>query len=73
MDKGAAGVDSLEKMLGQLKAPRVVWLMVPSGAPVDQTIDLLTPHWHRETQSLTAGIRITRTRCGARMRWRRRK
>src|SRR5271167_1632628 len=43
-DKGAAGSDSLEKMLGQLKAPRAVWLMVPSGAPVDQTIDLLTPH-----------------------------
>jgi len=43
-DKGAAGSDSLEKMLGRLKAPRAVWLMVPSGAPVDQTIDLLTPH-----------------------------
>ena len=44
VDKGAAGIDSLEKLIGQLKAPRVVWLMVPSGAPVDQTIDLLTPH-----------------------------
>jgi 6-phosphogluconate dehydrogenase len=42
--KGAAGSDTLEKMIGQLKAPRVVWLMVPSGAPVDQTIDLITPH-----------------------------
>jgi 6-phosphogluconate dehydrogenase len=44
VDKGAAGIDSLEKLIAQLKAPRVVWLMVPSGAPVDQTIDLLTPH-----------------------------
>jgi 6-phosphogluconate dehydrogenase len=43
-DKGAAGIDSLDKLVGQLKAPRAVWLMVPSGAPVDQTIDLLTPH-----------------------------
>lgn len=43
-DKGAAGIDSLEKLVGQLKAPRAVWLMVPSGAPVDQTIELLTPH-----------------------------
>ena len=42
--KEAAGADSLEKLLVQLKAPRVVWLMVPAGAPVDQTIDLLTPH-----------------------------
>ncbi|HWF38871.1 MAG TPA: decarboxylating 6-phosphogluconate dehydrogenase [Candidatus Acidoferrales bacterium] len=43
-EKGAGGVDSLEKLLGTLKAPRAVWLMVPAGAPVDQTIDLLTPH-----------------------------
>ena len=45
VDKGAAGSDSLEKMISQLKAPRVVWLMVPAGAPVDQTIDLITPHF----------------------------
>jgi 6-phosphogluconate dehydrogenase len=44
VDKGASGADSLEKVISQLKAPRVVWLMVPAGAPVDQTIDLLTPH-----------------------------
>ena len=44
VDKGAAGIDSIEKLVGQLKTPRAVWLMVPSGAPVDQTIDLLTPH-----------------------------
>ncbi len=44
VDKGAAGIDSLEKLVGQLKAPRAIWLMVPSGAPVDQTIDQLTPH-----------------------------
>ncbi|HTW24454.1 MAG TPA: decarboxylating 6-phosphogluconate dehydrogenase [Candidatus Baltobacteraceae bacterium] len=43
-DKGAAGADSLEKMVAELKTPRTVWLMVPAGAPVDQTIDLLTPH-----------------------------
>jgi 6-phosphogluconate dehydrogenase len=44
VDKGAAGIDSIEKLIAQLKPPRAVWLMVPSGAPVDQTIDLLTPH-----------------------------
>jgi 6-phosphogluconate dehydrogenase len=42
--KGAIGAESLEKMVTELKAPRIIWLMVPSGAPVDQTIDLLTPH-----------------------------
>jgi 6-phosphogluconate dehydrogenase len=44
IDKGAGSADSLEKIISQLKAPRVIWLMVPSGAPVDQTIDALTPH-----------------------------
>jgi 6-phosphogluconate dehydrogenase len=43
-EKGAGGADSLEKLMTQLKAPRAIWLMVPAGAPVDQTIDLLTPY-----------------------------
>src|SRR5277367_6223384 len=51
VEKGAGGADTLEKLIGQLKAPRAVWLMVPAGAPVDQTIDLLTPQ-------LTAGDTI---------------
>jgi len=42
-EKGAAGADSLEKLVGQLKAPRAIWLMVPAGAPVDQTIEALLP------------------------------
>jgi 6-phosphogluconate dehydrogenase len=42
--KGATGADTLDKMIAQLKAPRVIWLMVPSGAPVDQTIEQLLPH-----------------------------
>jgi 6-phosphogluconate dehydrogenase len=44
VDKGAGGADSLDKLFAQLKAPRAVWLMVPAGAPVDQTIDSLLPH-----------------------------
>ena len=43
VEKGAAGADTLERMVGQLKAPRAVWLMVPAGAPVDQTIEQLLP------------------------------
>ena len=43
VEKGAAGADTLEKLVGQLKAPRAVWLMVPAGAPVDQTIEQLLP------------------------------
>jgi 6-phosphogluconate dehydrogenase len=44
VEKGAAGADSLEKVISQLKTPRAIWLMVPAGAPVDQTIEALTPH-----------------------------
>jgi 6-phosphogluconate dehydrogenase len=41
VSKGAAGVDSLKALAAALKPPRVVWLMVPSGDPVDQTIQAL--------------------------------
>ena len=42
--KGAKPADSLESMVKQLAAPRAVWMMVPSGDPVDQTIAKLTPY-----------------------------
>jgi 6-phosphogluconate dehydrogenase len=44
VEKGAAGADSIEKLLAQLKVPRAVWIMVPSGKPVDDTIDSLVAH-----------------------------
>ena len=40
---GATGADDLAKVVGALSAPRVVWIMVPAGDPVDQTIATLTP------------------------------
>jgi 6-phosphogluconate dehydrogenase len=44
LDGGAisAGARSLADLVGQLPAPRVVWLMVPAGA-VDATLDELVP------------------------------
>jgi 6-phosphogluconate dehydrogenase len=41
--QGAAGADSLANLVKQLAPPRVVWLMIPSGAPVDQTLEQLHP------------------------------
>jgi 6-phosphogluconate dehydrogenase len=41
--KGARGVGSLKELVAALTPPRAVWIMVPSGAPVDQTIDELLP------------------------------
>ncbi len=42
-DAGSKGVNSLEAMVKGLQAPRVIWLMVPSGDPVDQTMAKLEP------------------------------
>jgi 6-phosphogluconate dehydrogenase len=44
VDKGAVGAHSLAEFVKQLSLPRAIWLMVPSGDPVDQTIDQLLPH-----------------------------
>jgi len=41
--EGAEGAKDLADLVKRLETPRVVWLMVPSGAPVDQTIELLLP------------------------------
>ena len=35
---GSLGVDSLEDLVKNLSTPRAVWIMVPSGDPVDHTI-----------------------------------
>jgi 6-phosphogluconate dehydrogenase len=43
VDKGAVGAHSLADFVKQLSLPRAIWLMVPAGDPVDQTIELLLP------------------------------
>ncbi|MEO0583610.1 MAG: phosphogluconate dehydrogenase (NAD(+)-dependent, decarboxylating) [Bacteroidota bacterium] len=42
--KGAQGAGGHKDLLDQLPDRKVVWLMVPSGAPVDQNINDLMPH-----------------------------
>jgi 6-phosphogluconate dehydrogenase len=39
--QGARGADSLEALVAALEAPRRIWIMVPSGDPVQQTLDKL--------------------------------
>ena len=38
---GAEGANSLEDAVGKLNAPRIVWVMVPSGKTTDDTINQL--------------------------------
>lgn len=40
---GALGSTSLEELATLLPHPRVIWLMIPAGRPVDLVIDSLTP------------------------------
>src|SRR5687768_10744439 len=42
-EKGIVPAASLEELVGNLKSPRNVWLMIPAGAPVDETINALLP------------------------------
>ena len=44
VDQGALGAPSLADLVNQLSIPRAIWLMVPAGAPVDDTIEQLLPH-----------------------------
>jgi 6-phosphogluconate dehydrogenase len=41
--KGIVPVTTLEALVNELKAPRIVWLMIPAGAAVDETIAALLP------------------------------
>ena len=43
-EKGAVSANSLDNIVSQLNPPRAIWLMVPAGDPVDQTIAALVPH-----------------------------
>ena len=40
---GATGAVSLDALVSRLTAPRTVWVMVPAGDAVNDTIDRLTP------------------------------
>jgi 6-phosphogluconate dehydrogenase len=40
---GATGCSDLPAVVDALTAPRVIWIMVPAGEPVDQTIATLAP------------------------------
>jgi 6-phosphogluconate dehydrogenase len=41
--KGAESAATLEALVGKLKSPRVIWLMVPAGAITESTISSLLP------------------------------
>jgi 6-phosphogluconate dehydrogenase len=42
IDAGGKAVDSMDKLLKALKGPRAVWMMVPAGKVVDDTVKALS-------------------------------
>jgi 6-phosphogluconate dehydrogenase len=40
--RGATGARSLEELVEKLSPPRVVWLMIPAGKPVEETLSQLS-------------------------------
>ena len=36
---GATGATGIQELCGKLAAPRIIWIMVPAGKPVDETIE----------------------------------
>ena len=43
VSQGATSASSAREVTTKLKSPRVVWIMVPAGKPVDETISTLMP------------------------------
>ena len=52
---GGGGADSLPALAGGLKQRRAIWIMVPSGAPVDDTIAALIPHLSKDDILIDGG------------------
>jgi 6-phosphogluconate dehydrogenase len=42
--EGAVGAYSIKEAVSKLKKPRAVWVMLPAGKPVDDTINVLKDH-----------------------------
>jgi 6-phosphogluconate dehydrogenase len=41
--RGAQGAASLKDLIAGLAPPRVIWAMIPAGAPVDELLDAIAP------------------------------
>jgi 6-phosphogluconate dehydrogenase len=54
-DSGSVGVSSLEGLVKALAAPRAIWLMVPAGDPVDETIAKLKPFMQKGDTFIDGG------------------
>lgn len=67
-ERGIIAAYSLEELTHELTPPRIVWLAVPAGDPVDQTIQRLLPHLESGDVMIDSGNSYYRdTLCRANM------
>ena len=52
---GAVATNSVEELIGKLEGRKVIWLMVPSGKPVDENIDAILPHLKKDDIIIDGG------------------
>lgn len=52
---GAVVANSVEELIGKLEGRKVIWLMVPSGKPVDENIDAILPHLKKDDIIIDGG------------------
>ncbi|AOY77488.1 phosphogluconate dehydrogenase (NAD(+)-dependent, decarboxylating) [Clostridium formicaceticum] len=53
--EGLIGAYSIEELVSKLGAPRIIWLMVPAGDPVDDMIEILIPLLDKEDIIIDGG------------------
>ena len=54
-EKGLRPAPSLGDLVGKLKTPRIIWLMIPAGDPVDETLAALLPLLGRDDVIIDGG------------------
>ena len=54
-NEGAGGSSSLEDLIGKLKTPRAVWVMVPAGGPTEHTVQKLADHMQASDTIIDGG------------------
>jgi len=53
--QGAVGAPSIESLIQQLKSPRTIWLMVPAGNVVEQTLNGVLPFLQKNDAVIDGG------------------
>lgn len=61
VEKGATGASGIEDLVGKLPERKLIWLMVPAGAPVDENIDALLPLLSKDDIIIDGGNSFWRT------------